>query len=1215
MENILSQIFTSDYNRTSFEDNVLKPIFLNSVKEFVLYDKDGEQEVELSETEKRTAKSVVKYGELSTHDNRKIELYEVTVEDYSKVKIARVGLGALVKKLIIGNNAIFATFKYEDVKDKHWRFSFIAYDSFFEDGKVHTTETSPKRYTYVFGDKDETYRTAIDRFKELDCKFQIKVKDIQDAFAVEAMSKEFFDEYRETHYAKFVKFLTGEEFQKKGGKYELVKVQNPSPFLASVFNGNENDEKAKKDARDFCKKLLGQIVFLYFIQKKGWLGATELNYKEGNGDKNFIQNFYNQAGANDNFYPLWLSKLFYDTLNQKRDNDDFIMPNGTVVKIPYLNGGLFEKESEKFDYLVFPSELFTDLFEFFNRFNFTIYENSPEEHTVAVDPEMLGHIFENLLEDNKDKGAFYTPKEIVQYMTQESLIEYLSTHLGEESKYGISKFVKQKNKESLADSKLTEINSLLDKVKICDPAIGSGAFPMGLLHEIFALKERIAFETNNKDWNPASVKENIIQNSIYGVDIEKGAVDIAQLRFWLSLIVDEEEPKPLPNLAYKIVVGNSLVSKFGDEIIEIDWKVEEGAQNNLFGNSYQEEIQELLKQISNKQKEYFTANNSNKPRLTKEIRLLKLNILSKQLELMINTKGFEKVGSQRLSKTQTERWLETEGWKRTLQKVNGLKTNNKPFNHFDWRLDFPEILNPIVNENTGFDIVIGNPPYIKEYTSKEAFDGFRNSKYYQGKMDLWYGFACVSIDLLKKNGVECFIAQNNWITSAGASIFRNKVLKETSIKLFTDFWDFKVFKTAGIQTMIYLLKKEIPVNIYPLKYSLLKDDTIKENELVTFLNFNIDIGIDEKYILDFDSTLYYDSLITFNNPRIDSVLNSILENDIVYLTNDEIAQGIVPNPDVVNSRNIEKIAKEKIEEYNINVGDGVFVIDKHHKLTKTNSNFIKPLIEPTETGRYLPVDNYSQKILYITKNNSHNIESEILIHLDKYREIMDDRRENQNGRLDYFHLHWPRVESYFEKGPKILSVRKCDTPSFTYTEEEIYVMMAFNVIKTDRFNLRYLTVLLNSKLIAFWLRFKGKMQGNNYQIDKEPLVNIPILQPNNIKAFTVLTDYLLYLYNPSNKDILSHTNNKRIASHIEDVLDMMVYELYFETHMKEKGLDVLQFVKPEPIDNSNDDGKKDEMIEEFYLWYQKPENEVRQRILLIETRSKDILAVIRKSIN
>ena len=671
MENILQQIFTSEYDRTSFEENVLKPIFKESAQRFVLYDTDGEQEIQLTETDLRTAKRVVKYGEFTTHDNRKVELYEITVEDFSKVKIARVGLGALVKKLIIGNNAVFATFKYENAKDKHWRFSFIAYDSFFQDGQVHTTETNPKRYTYVFGDEHETYRTATDRFLELESKNKIKVKDIQDAFAVEAMSKEFFDEYRETHYAKFIKYLTGDEFVKKGGKYELVPVQNPTPFLASVFNGD------KVTARDFCKKLLGQIVFLYFLQKKGWMGSPTGNYKNADGDKNFMQNFFNQAGADDTFYTVWLTKLFYDTLNKERENDDFEMPDKSIVKIPYLNGGLFDKESEKHDFLTFPKELFTDLFAFFNRFNFTIYENSPEEHTVAVDPEMLGHIFENLLEDNKDKGTFYTPKEIVHYMTQESLIEYLVTNLGEDTKEGVDLFVKQKDKEQLSDEHLNEINSLLDKVKICDPAIGSGAFPMGLLQEIFMLKERIAFDLGYTVWSPAMVKENIIQNSIYGVDIEKGAVDIAQLRFWLSLIVDEDVPKALPNLAYKIVVGNSLVSKFEDEVIEIDWSTD-SAKGGLFAQELIEKKIDLLKQISERQKQYFKAKGQKKEKLSKEIRTLKLDILSTELKVMIETKGTTLDGNAKPTKKQMDGFLQTEGWRKALIKIQHLKNNDEP---------------------------------------------------------------------------------------------------------------------------------------------------------------------------------------------------------------------------------------------------------------------------------------------------------------------------------------------------------------------------------------------------------------------------------------------------------------------------------------------------------------------------------------------------------
>lgn len=1206
MENILSQIFTADYNRNSFEKNVLTPIFQNATKNFELYDKDGEQEVPLSDTEKRTAKKVIKYGEFTTHDNRKIELYEVTVEDFKQVKIARVGIGALVKRLIIGNNAVFATFKYENVENKNWRFSFIAYDSFFENGQVQTKETNPKRYTYVFGEKEESYRTAIDRFLTLDNQFQIKVKDIQEAFAVEAMSNDFFKEYRETHYAKFVKYLTGDEFIKKGGKFELVEVQNPSPFLASVFNGD------KKDARDFCKKLLGQIVFLYFIQKKGWLGATSANYKEGNGDKNFIQNFYKQAGENDTFYPIWLSKLFYDTLNQKRDNDNFTMPDGKVVKIPYLNGGLFDKESEKFDFLVFPSELFTDLFEFFNRFNFTIYENSPEEHTVAVDPEMLGHIFENLLEDNKDKGAFYTPKEIVQYMTQESLIEYLVTHLGDDTKEGISKFVKQKDKEDLTETQLNKINILLDEVKICDPAIGSGAFPMGLLHEIFALKERIAFDLGFKVWSPALVKENIIQNSIYGVDIEKGAVDIAQLRFWLSLIVDEEEPKSLPNLAYKIVVGNSLVSKFGNEIIEIDWEVEPETQFDLFGSDLENQKTWLLNEISKKQKEFFLANNSNKTKLNKQIRNLKLNILSNQLELMIETKGVKLDNSRKPSKKQTEGWLETEGWKRTLQQVNTLKNNDKPFHHFDWRLDFPEILNPNVTENTGFDIIIGNPPYIKEYTSREAFDGFRNSKYYQGKMDLWYGFACISLDLLKEKGVQCFIAQNNWITSAGASIMRNKVLKETQIKLFTDFWNYKVFKTAGIQTMIYLLKKENPKNIYQLKYSLLNDDSIKESELINFLNFNNNEGIDEKSVLDFESTLYYNTLITYNNTTIDNVLNSILDNKVDYLNDTEVANGIHPHHEIINKKMKSVLGNE------VQVGDGIFGLSdvelKKLSLTEKERTLIKRFYSDTSYfGKYFGIKNDTRFIIYTDSSfkdpNSLNEYPNIKNHLDKYQSVITSDNKP-------YGLHRARKENFFV-GEKIAVQRKCpSSPVFTYLDFESYLSAAFYVIKTDRFDLKYLTALLNSRLVAFWLRFKGKMQGNNYQIDKEPLVNIPILKSKNIETFISLFEIVNFLYS---KELLVDTSvkNEIIAKYFEEIIDGCVFELYFKEHMLEKNIEITELVEQSIKKVLKNIGFKDldtvnktKCIWELYEKLSHPDHPIRNKILKFPILSPNILKPI-----
>lgn len=1200
MESILSQIFTSDYNRTSFEDNVLKPVFLNSVKDFVLYDEDGEQEVELTDTEKRTAKKIVKYGEFKTHDNRKIELYEVTVEDFRQVKIARVGLGALVKKLIIGNNAVFATFKYEDVTNKHWRFSFIAYDSFFEEGQVQTKETNPKRYTYVFGDEDETYRTAIDRFAALDSKFQIKVKDIQDAFAVEAMSKEFFDEYRETHYAKFVKFLTGEEFQKKGGKFQLVEVQNPSPFLASVFNGD------KKEARDFCKKLLGQIVFLYFIQKKGWLGATDTNYKEGNGDKNFIQNFYKQAGENDTFYPLWLSKLFYDTLNQKRTDDDFTMPDGKVVKIPYLNGGLFEKESEKFDHLVFPSELFTDLFEFFNRFNFTIYENSPEEHTIAVDPEMLGHIFENLLEDNKDKGAFYTPKEIVQYMTQESLIEYLVTHLGENAKNGISQFVKQKDKEALTDTQLKEINNLLDKVKICDPAIGSGAFPMGLLHEIFALKERIAFDLGFKVWSPATVKENIIQNSIYGVDIEKGAVDIAQLRFWLSLIVDEEEPKPLPNLAYKIVVGNSLVSKFGDEIIEIDWEVDEGTQSNLFGNPYQEDIQDLLKKISEKQKEYFTANNTNKPRLTKEIRLLKLEILSKQLELMINTKGFEKVGNKRLSKPQTERWLETEGWKRTLQQVNTLKTNNKPFNHFDWRLDFPEILNPIINKNKdkrGFDIIIANPPYVGVKGNTETFKTIKKgrfSKFFKGRAELFYFFMHLSIDLSKNKGVSTFITTNYFITSTDGNLLRKDLKENTTPLRFLNFNELKLFSTAlGQHNMITLfqkgkLKNKSVETFYTSQKGratqyILNNLFSKKDSETEYYSLNQDEVFegDEHYIRT-RGTSGGNSLLH----KIFSVLGKGTELGSIC----DVRQGLRTGADKISNSHINKFGFSGVK------GEGVFILSlaEIKRLGYDEPNdIIKPLFKNSDIIKFYSKEYTDQFLLYIDNEiellTLKNEYPTIYEHILQYKDLICNIRGKNNEKSgNWFRLDRPR-EKYLFEGEKICVPQRSNSNRFGFHKGAWYASADVYFIKSNdaKYKLKYLLALLNSNLFYLWFYFKGKRKGEMLELYQKPLSEAPILLSNRQDLYVKFVDYILFIKSEKPNDL----NFKLIDAYFEQIINGLIYELYFPELLKENKRTIIEHLGDLPeFTKSTTNFEKEEIINKVFKRLDDKDHPVRNNL-------------------
>ena len=406
--------------------------------------------------------------------------------------------------------------------------------------------------------------------------------------------------------------------------------------------------------------------------------------------------------------------------------------------------------------------------------------------------------------------------------------------------------------------------------------------------------------------------------------------------------------------------------------------------------------------------------------------------------------------------------------------------------------------------------------------------------------------------------------------------------------------------------MIYLLKKEIPDTSYSLKYSLLNDDTIKESELENFLNFNNEEGIDEKYILDFDSTLYYDSLITFNNPRIDNVLNVILERNIDYLSSNEIAQGIVYPQDKLNIKNADKLG----EGFNLN--DGIFQLNeselKSLNLNEDEYSIVKPFYSTTELNKYFGDKDNKEWILYTKSDIKYNIESypNIKEHLDKYSEVITSDNKP-------YGLHRARNEEFF-KGEKIISLRKNYQPCFTYTDFDCYVTQTFYSIKTDRFDLKYLTALLNSKLIAFWLRFKGKMQGNNYQIDKEPLVNIPIINTSNIKPFTILADYLIFLHNPNTPQANSFAKNKSIAKAFEDLVDMMVYELYFKQHMHDLEIDVIKFIDTEsifnPISKLKDEKLKAEIIGKCYTWLNKEDNPIRNRILLSNIHSKEIIALI-----
>ena len=443
----------------------------------------------ISLSDKTLSKQCLSLGNYEIGEYTKIGIFEVELNEKVNITRNRVALRNLIKditKQVSGAMVVF-------VQGDKWRFSYISKRKIKnkDTNEIQDKETAPKRYTYLFG-KGEKALTAAQRFDKLIEKQKsnlfdlLSLDDFEEAFSVEKLSKEFFKNYKDA-YEDFVQFLTGKRYAKKGSKYVEQVINEPNWQMIVIFGGK--DEKAEKQARDFVKRMMGRIVFLYFIQKKGWLSVKK-GKKWGEGNADYLFDLFKKSKQKDDFYARELVPLFFTRLNNE-DSEN----TARDERFPYLNGGLFDDtQDRKYSKLHLPEDVFEKMFDTFNNYNFTIYEDAPDEHTVAVDPEMLGHIFENLLEDNKDKGAFYTPKEIVHYMCKESLKAYLfaqdeKQYAEDLAKVTIDKIIQQQelNEEetTFAEKNAYKIIDALESVKICDPAIGSGAFPMGLLQEIF----------------------------------------------------------------------------------------------------------------------------------------------------------------------------------------------------------------------------------------------------------------------------------------------------------------------------------------------------------------------------------------------------------------------------------------------------------------------------------------------------------------------------------------------------------------------------------------------------------------------------------------------------------------------------------------------------------------------------------------------------------
>ena len=704
-------------------------------------------------------------GYLNPTDGYRIGLFYYEIQ-HGNVARKRVGLRNLVHQFIHHTTGDFdAALVVFNSKESVWRLSFIC--------DIKGEATAPKRFSYVFGESDNYYNTPVGRFEALQ-RNGISFENIKDAFSVEALSKEFFDEYRE-HYADIVEYITGKRYVKEKGKWVEKTIHEPCHEIFNQFTAVYKDPE--KTVRDYIKKLMGRLVFLQFLQKKEWMGVPADRQDWKGGDTRFLQNKFNEFADKDNFIDGFLEPLFNDLNTNRQDNNDLASPKvGSDIKIPFLNGGLFQLDEEDCSNIRLPQHLLGDVLDFFERYNFTIDENDPNDAQIGVDPEMLGRVFENLLEDNKDKGAFYTPKEIVQYMCQESLIAYLQTGIDDEShKESIRQFVLTHEAEYLG-SMAEDISIKLLSVKICDPAIGSGAFPMGLLRQLYLCQCAIHPELEEK--NAADVKRHIIQNNIYGVDIEKGAVDIARLRFWLSLIVDEETPRFLPNLDFKIMQGNSLLEQYkGVDLSKMTiLSTEQGEGTQL--TWFDKELDILRFDLREKLNEYYNcSDHQRKEQLKQEI----IENVKQQLREQSINVDFGDLD---------------------------LSANDQFTLWHTWFYD--------VFSQGGFDIVIANPPYVNIANIKP--DNYRKllqSLFYsnRNKSDLYSFFIEKGFNLLNKDGVQCYIVPHTWKATDSFKNLREIIFKRHSMVQIVN-QEMGVFD-AVVNPMIILLK-----NIFEEDYNI-----------------------------------------------------------------------------------------------------------------------------------------------------------------------------------------------------------------------------------------------------------------------------------------------------------------------------------------------------------------------------------------------------------
>ncbi|HOY53750.1 MAG TPA: Eco57I restriction-modification methylase domain-containing protein, partial [Opitutaceae bacterium] len=677
-------------------------------------------------------------GRIPLAGDRTVAVLEIRVAGQVDLQRNRAGLRNLVARFI-GQAQADAVIAFFVGDSPDYRFTFAARTSAFTpDGQLEQRDTAPRRYTYLFG-PGQPCRTALDRFELLrSLGPRAQLADLIEAFKVEPLFKEFYRDY--------------------GRVFDAVE-NHIRPTLTD-----------KEPLRLFTQRLFNRLMFLAFVERKGWLRWEQrTDYLSALWDDYRSKN--RTAATPGNFYADRLVPLFFEGLNQPDRPAGATDPRFGAV--PYLNGGLFEYADDGTDRLPalrVPDDALALVLDpesgLFSRFNFTIAESTPQEINVAVDPEMLGKVFEELVTGRHEQGSYYTPKPIVAFMGRTALAEYLIGHCPAEDRATIERFVHDDDAAGLRDPEA--VHRALVEVKICDPACGSGAYLLGLLHELVELRSRLFASRRKPDPDSAYQRRlQIIERNLYGVDKDAFAVNIARLRLWLALAVEFEGPvpPPLPNLDFKIEAGDSLAAP---------------APQDLFQRPAVEEFRD-------KKAAFLRAHGSEKARLKEELERIRADLAL---------------------------------WQQVDNVGHG----------FNWAVEFAEVFlpreedrgllgelmvreddtRPALGAGGGFDIIVANPPYVRMELIKPQKPVLRKRfpHVHAERADLYVYFYARAHELLRPGGVAAFISSNKWLRAGYGESLRQHLLDAQAFRLVMDFGELGVFDTAATDAAIFVWQKQ-----------------------------------------------------------------------------------------------------------------------------------------------------------------------------------------------------------------------------------------------------------------------------------------------------------------------------------------------------------------------------------------------------------------------